>query len=113
MVQFEQKSFRGAEILFARSDADVYEIVEFHCQQTVEKYLKGIILQYSKELIGSHSLVYLYDRANELIQLPVSRKDCAYLNQYYIEARYPADTPLQMTEQDTVKCMDIAKKVLP
>ncbi|HML38191.1 MAG TPA: HEPN domain-containing protein [Bacillota bacterium] len=97
--------------MFASGDADVYEIVAFHCQQAVEKYLKGVILQNSAELIGSHSLVYLYDRANEFTQLSITRKDCAYLNQYYIEARYPADTPLTVTEQDMERCMGIAKKV--
>ncbi|MBR0597039.1 HEPN domain-containing protein [Sinanaerobacter chloroacetimidivorans] len=40
------------------------------------------------------------------------RKDCAYLNQYYIEARYPADTPLTVTEQDVEKCMNIARRVM-
>jgi HEPN domain-containing protein len=108
-----KRSFRGAEILFASNDADVYEIVAFHCQQAVEKYLKGIILQNSAELIGSHSLVYLYDRASEYTLLPVTRKDCAYLNQYYIESRYPADTPLSVTEQDVEKCMNIAIKMMP
>ena len=57
-------------------------------------------------------MVYLYDRACEFTQLPVTRKDCAYLNQYYIESRYPADTPLSVTEQDVEKCMNIAMKMM-
>lgn len=108
-----KKSFRGAEILFASEDADVYEIIAFHCQQTVEKYLKGTILQHKTELINSHSLVYLYDRANESGQiLRINRRDCAYLNQFYIETRYPADTPMQLREDEVTKCLDIARKVI-
>lgn len=108
-----RKSFRGAEILFISEDVNVYEIIAFHCQQAVEKYLKGTILQYDSELTNSHSLVYLYDRANELCpSLPISRRDCAYLNQYYIETRYPADIPLQLREDEVKKCLDIARKVI-
>ena len=39
-------------------------------------------------------------------------KDCAYVSQFYIETRYPADSPLLLSEDETKECLEIAENIL-
>jgi HEPN domain-containing protein len=38
-------------------------------------------------------------------------KDCGFLNQYYIETRYPTDNPLIVSDYEANECIEIAEKV--
>ncbi len=38
-------------------------------------------------------------------------KDCALVNQYYIEMRYPKDTPLVFSNQEADECIKTAQKM--
>ena len=62
---------RGAEILMEHDGGN--DLVAFHCQQTMEKMLKGWLLKTGAPLKGN-------------------LRDCAYVNQFYIETRYPSDS---------------------
>lgn len=59
-----EKELKSAKILFEH-DAD-YGIVCFHCQQTIEKYLKGYLILQTGELTEGHSLVKLCKKAANL-----------------------------------------------
>ena len=86
--------------------------VAFHCQQAVEKALKGFILSHTKRLYDGHSLVFLCKKAAEIDPLfSDCRRDLAYLNQFYIESRYPADMPHEMTREEAKHCLDISMRV--
>ena len=105
------KDLRSAKILFDH-DAD-NEIVCFHCQQTLEKYLKGYLIAVTGELQERHNLLKLCKKAmqqdnkfNEFL------KDMALVNAFYIETRYPALDPLVVSKEDTEECFRIVEKVL-
>ncbi|EGD49576.1 HEPN domain protein [Ruminiclostridium papyrosolvens DSM 2782] len=96
---------RSAEILLEHNADN--GIVCFHCQQAIEKYLKGFLINATGELQEGHNLVKLckkavaYDRA-----LSEFTKDMAFVNTYYIEAKYPAEDPLlsvKKTQKDVLK----------
>ncbi|MDR3593226.1 HEPN domain-containing protein [Clostridium sp.] len=38
-------------------------------------------------------------------------KDCVFLNQYYIETRYPADNPLIVSDYEVEECIQIAEEI--
>lgn len=105
-----EKDLKSAKILFEH-DAD-YGIVCFHCQQAIEKYLKGYLIFKSGELAEGHSLVKLckkalgYDRSFEKLL-----KDCAFVNAFYFETRYPAEDPMVVTTEDVEECFRIAEAV--
>ena len=109
--EMAKKDLEGARILFDHG-ADNY-LVCFHCHQALEKYFKGYILSNSRQLIEGHGLVklcktcetYNKDFRNYL-------KDAALINDYYIETRYPADQPLQVTKNDTKECLDITENII-
>lgn len=106
-----QKDLRSALILFEH-DAD-NEIVCFHCQQTLEKYLKGYLIAMTGALQEGHSLLKLCKKA--MLQdrgFNVFLKDMAFVNVFYIETRYPAVDPLIVSRQDTEECFRIVNAVL-
>ncbi|KPU45175.1 HEPN domain protein [Oxobacter pfennigii] len=88
------------------------DTVAFHCHQAIEKALKGFILYKKKELISGHSLVYLCKESAVLHNAFKNYlKECALINQYYIETRYPADIPLIVTDDDASECIKIAEDI--
>lgn len=106
-----EKDLFGAKILLAH-EGDT-SLVTFHCQQAIEKALKGYILKNGLELIEGHSLIYLCKQAlkynNSLKQY---MKDCAYVNQFYIETRYPADVPTEINDEEAKECIEISEKII-
>ena len=101
----------GARILFLHGAE--YGLVCFHCQQAIEKTLKGFLLKQSPQLMEGHSLVKL---CKFCVQYHIGfndfLKDAAFVNVFYIETRYPADEPLIVTKEDTQECLDIAQKII-
>jgi HEPN domain-containing protein len=88
-------------------------IIAFHCQQAAEKAIKGFLLKETDSLFDAHSLIYLCKKASKLNSKYNSfLKDCAYLNQFYIETRYPADDPIEIDDSEMEECMRIAKEIL-
>ena len=75
------------------------EIICFHCQQTVEKMLKGVLTSFDMEPPRTHDLVELCRLCGEkddgFSQFEVS---CATLTAYGVQARYPSE--LDLTEED-------------
>lgn len=106
-----QKDLRSAKILFEHGADN--EIICFHCQQAIEKYLKGYLIFVTGELHEGHSLVKLVKKAmvyhddfHGLI------KDLAFVNTFYIETRYSAIDPLVVSIDDTEDCLKIMEKVI-
>ncbi|MBQ9848814.1 MAG: HEPN domain-containing protein [Clostridia bacterium] len=106
-----KQDFRGAEILF---EAEVdNSLVAFHCQQAIEKMLKGYVLKNTEQLLEGHSLIFLIRRASRFDEdIRRFTKDCAFVNQFYIETRYPADIPDEVDEFEVKECLDTARDVL-
>ena len=104
------KDLEGAKILF-KYGGDL-SIVAFHCQQSIEKLLKGYILKETQTLSEGHSLVYLCRQImNFDSSIRMYLKDCAYVNQFYLETRYPADLPTIITNEEAEECILIAEKM--
>lgn len=105
------KDLAAAKVL--KQDGYFNDIIAFHCQQAIEKALKGFMLFKTSELAEGHSLVYLCKQASAMdTTFKTFLKDCAYVNQYYIETRYPADFPLEVSDEEALECLAIAKRIL-
>jgi len=83
----------------------------YHCQQAVEKYLKGLLTYHQIEFIKTHDLDYLYKLAVEKINLHDYREDILSLNKYAIEARYPADIPVIYSMEEAKAALDKAREI--
>ena len=89
------------------------DLVAFHCQQAMEKMLKGWLLKTTGELLDGHSLVFLCRKATAAgAPLKGKLRDCAYVNQFYIETRYPSDSYMPVSEEEARDCMDAARKLM-
>ena len=90
----------SAELLL--STEKTLDAAAFHCQQCIEKALKGYILFKTHEHVDGHNLTWLCRQAIKSDrQFLMWLDDSVILNRYYIETRYPADLPLQL-ERETI-----------
>lgn len=106
-----RQDLRSAQIL-KEHDGDLW-VVTFHCQQAVEKYLKGFILLHTQTLMEGHNLYKLCKRCTEIDEDFIEvLKDCGFLSNYYIETRYPADEPLVVTSGEAEDAVLMAEKVM-
>lgn len=105
-----ERDIKSAKIL---KDHDCgNDVVAFHCQQSVEKSLKAYLISKEEGIVSGHSLIYLCklsEKHNSEFKKYI--KDCGFLNQYYIETRYPADNPLIVSDYEAEECIEIADKV--
>ena len=73
--------------------------VAFHCQQAIEKALKGYLLFRTGLHYDGHNLTYLCRQAVLADERFTEWLDeSAALNNLYIETRYPTDLPLELDE---------------
>ena len=106
-----RRDLHAARILY-ENQADE-EFVAFHCQQSVEKALKSYIIIKQHRLLESHSLIFLCRQAvkhNEAFRDYLH--ECAFLNQFYIETRYPADVPQEVTRGQAEQCLAQSEQIL-
>jgi len=87
---------------------DYYEMIAFHCQQSVEKYLKSLLVYHEIEFDRSHNLVYLLDLLSRKIEIDTEKYDKAILlNSYSVQIRYP-DQIIQLTKEEIETAIQIS-----
>ncbi len=81
----------------------------FHCQQCIEKALKGYLLYQHCRHFDGHNLTFLCRSAckidgkfNEWLD------ESTALNRYYIETRYPTDVGFDITDSELEKVYRMA-----
>lgn len=103
--------FLSAQLLI--TDERCYPATAFHCQQCIEKALKGYMLFKKRKLFDGHNLTWLCKQAAMMDDhfrdyiLP-----SATLNKYYIETRYPADIPLDIDYETINKLIETTEEML-
>ena len=110
-LDFAMDDIRCARLLFSFTGYE--RAVAFHCQQAIEKALKGYILYKRRRHVDGHSLTYLCRRAMEVN--PSFRDyldESARLNRYYIETRYPSDYPVSFRENEILNVLHMADAML-
>jgi len=78
----------------------------FHCQQAIEKYLKGYLIFLDIEFKYLHDLIYLLDLIKQKDEFPKEYYDMASeVEDFSIEVRYPGNsTKLERIElEDAIK----------
>jgi HEPN domain-containing protein len=85
------------------------EVVGFHCQQTVEKYLKALLTFYQVEFPKTHEierLLVLVSGANR--EAADALSGAKWLGPFGVDIRYPGDAA-EMLPGDEVKAVEIAR----
>ena len=101
----------GMAELALENKPDYTDSICFHCQQTVEKYLKAYLVFLDVRFEKKHSLSYLLDLINEKEEVSDEFYEMVEkLEGYAIETRYPDDW-FEPTLEEAKEAHEIAKKV--
>jgi HEPN domain-containing protein len=88
-----------------------YDTVCFHCQQAVEKLLKGVLVAHGYEYPITHNLFVVLEKVLEFNPSAESlRETLALLNPYSVEVRYPGDAWMP-TPEDAKEARQAAQEV--
>ena len=87
---------------------DYFDMIAFHCQQAVEKYIKAALTYMDIEFQRSHDLPYLLELLSRKVEIKSETFDKAiFLNGFSIEIRYP-DQIIHLTEDELKSAISIA-----
>ena len=101
----------SAKILI--DDRRLYEQVVFHCQQAMEKSLKAFLLYKAHRLLDGHNLTWLCKQAAMLDgEFTSWIEKSTQLNRFYIETRYPADIPADITRDFAQTVLDDTERLV-
>jgi len=91
---------------------DAYNIA-FHCQQAIEKALKGYLLYCTGRHYDGHNLTFLCRQAIQQDEATFASylDKSAMLNDLYIETRYPTDLPFEINEVEIRRYLDMAEEM--
>ena len=79
----------------------------------MEKRLNGWLLKSTSDLEDGYSPVYLCRKAIQLgASISKRLRDCAYVNQFYIETRYPSDLYIPVSEKEALDCIEAAELLI-
>ncbi|MFW6311951.1 MAG: HEPN domain-containing protein, partial [Nanoarchaeota archaeon] len=98
----------GAARLLLDNDAKYTDVICFHCQQGVEKYLKAYLIDQSVVFKRTHSLAYLLDLIADIENITEEMYQKAdILESYAVEIRYPDDW-YEPTKEEAQEAYEIA-----
>ena len=87
-----------------------HEIVCFHCQQFVEKYLKAFLVSKGQEPPYIHDLAKLVSLCEtENQNFGQIKQKCIILAEYGVQPRYPGG--MQIIEEDMVRALHFAADI--
>ena len=113
-IVLADKDLYASEILI-KDEHPLTNIVAFHCQQTIEKYLKAFLIENDIPLIKIHDLIKLNGMIKEIKDLRIDEKRLIPINEVYVEARYPGELGLmpdgEPTNEQALEFIDFAKEV--
>ncbi|MDP2741496.1 MAG: HEPN domain-containing protein [bacterium] len=83
----------------------------FHAQQAAEKYLKGFLAYHDLHVRKIHDLEVLVEDCTKIeASFNALQDDARFLNQFYIESRYPDDY-IEFSRNDAEKAFTSATKI--
>ena len=104
-----------ASELLMKDEHPLTNIVAFHCQQTIEKYLKAFLIENDITLVKTHDLIKLNGMIKEFKDLGIDEKKLILINEVYVEARYPSELGLMPdgfpSNEQALEFIDFAKEI--
>jgi len=86
------------------------EIICYHCAQSVEKYLKGYLVNHDIIPLKTHDLPYLRSLCEEIDNIFATIKtECDFLNRFANDIRYPHRR--ETTESDVSLAIGAVEKI--
>jgi HEPN domain-containing protein len=109
-VELADKDFALAEHTAKTMWPVPHEIVCFHCQQFVEKYLKAFLVSKGQEPPYTHDLVKLAALCEtENPDFGQIKQKCIILTEYGVQPRYPGG--MEIIEEDMVRALHFSADI--
>ncbi len=98
----------GTAIIAQKHLPTYKDIIAFHCQQAVEKYLKAFILNLGLPLKKTHDLVFLLEQIDKYDKIEHDWFERVFeLQDFAVEIRYP-DQVIELSDEDINTAIEIA-----
>lgn len=113
-LKYSEENLEAAKILL---DSQLYNPALYNLQQSIEKALKSLFIEYAIKLKKSHSISELKNTlVDENIHIELDDDECDLLDSIYIylPSKYPVGSALPDYSPDakiTKSCLSIAQKV--
>ena len=102
---------RAAELLLQQTELS--NIVAFHAQQAVEKYLKGFLVAFGIKPKKIHTTATLTKQCAEINRQFRDFVDkCKMLDRYYIPPRYPVGPVLTYRKEEAQKAIETMEEII-
>ena len=103
------ENLKAAKVLLERG---LYASSCFHSQQAAEMALKALIILKSGVQPFTHSLIELLKQASRFVEMNLAKSDLAWLQDHYLQARYPNTRLSEYTSEEAERALNIARRVL-
>ncbi len=106
-----EQDYQTAETMARKRKNPVPDIVGFHSQQCIEKYLKAYLVSSKTDFPKTHDLIELLEHAvviNPLIE--TYRTDLRMLNPFSVQFRYPGESATLDESRIALKTMRRVRK---
>lgn len=89
------------------------DVTCYFCHQTVEKALKAFLIYHSIRFKKVHVLPNLLQACiSQNKTFSRFQKHCQILNDYYIEAKYPLEFPIDYPKKEAEEALKLAEEIL-
>lgn len=109
-IEFAEMDYQTANYLNENMRPKPLEIICYHCQQTIEKMLKGVLISCGRRIQKTHDLGVLAEQLKEFSEIPEDYLEmCDDLTPYGVRIRYPQE--LFIEEHHVEKALEETKKL--
>ena len=89
-VFYAENDLKTAVILI-KDEYPMTNIIAFHCQQAIEKFLKAYLVENNVPIIKTHDLIKINNMVKEIKDLAIDEKKLMIVKQVFFESKYPGD----------------------
>ena len=91
-IDFADMDFKAAKYLYENMHPRPFEIICYHCQQSIEKLLKGVLISKDINIKKTHDLGLLAEMLQEFVVVDEKYLEmCDNLTPYGVKIRYPQE----------------------
>ncbi|MEZ5231387.1 MAG: HEPN domain-containing protein [Acidimicrobiales bacterium] len=109
-LRFAQQDLAAARVLLTEAELPA-RLSCFHAQQAAEKAMKAHLVRLGIAFRRTHDLVVLAALLPDDVQRQLERVDLQVLQQWAVEARYPAELP-ESSKDDAIAALTVASLVV-
>ena len=109
-IEKAEHDLLAAEHMLILAERGLTDIICFHCQQSAEKYLKGLLVCHGMAFPKTHDLRILLELACKKLSVDLSFKEVLPLNRYAIEGRYPGEWD-PIDKQEAIQAIHLAQLI--